>query len=56
MAREMKQRYHLEADRGLLNDPNGLAYFHGKYYIFFNGIALKRTILIKNGEALYQRI
>lgn len=35
MAREMKQRYHLEADRGLLNDPNGLAYFHGKYYIFF---------------------
>lgn len=31
----MKQKYHLEPDRGLLNDPNGLAYFHGKYYVFF---------------------
>lgn len=31
----MRQRYHLEPDRGLLNDPNGLAYFKGEYYVFF---------------------
>ena len=31
----MRQKYHLEPDRGLLNDPNGLAYFKGKYYVFF---------------------
>lgn len=31
----MRQKYHLEPDRGLLNDPNGLAYFKGEYYVFF---------------------
>lgn len=31
----MRQKYHLEPNRGLLNDPNGLAYFKGKYYVFF---------------------
>lgn len=30
-----KQKYHLEPDRGLLNDPNGLAYYKGKFYAFF---------------------
>ena len=30
-----RQQYHLEPDRGLLNDPNGLTYFKGKYYVFF---------------------
>jgi len=29
-----KNILHLEPDKGLLNDPNGLAYFNGKYYIF----------------------
>lgn len=33
--REKKQQFHLEPERGLLNDPNGLAYFNGKYYVFF---------------------
>lgn len=33
--RDKKQQFHLEPDRGLLNDPNGLAYFNGKYYVFF---------------------
>lgn len=33
--REKKQHFHLEPPRGLLNDPNGLAYFNGKYYVFF---------------------
>lgn len=32
---KMRQSYHLEPDRGLLNDPNGLAWFNGKYYVFF---------------------
>ena len=30
-----RQTYHLEPPRGLLNDPNGLAYHNGKYYVFF---------------------
>lgn len=30
-----KQQFHLEPDRGLLNDPNGLAYYKGNYYVFF---------------------
>lgn len=29
------QKYHLESNKGLLNDPNGLVYFKNKYYIFF---------------------
>ena len=35
MEETMKQQYHLEPDRGLLNDPNGLSWFNGKYYVFF---------------------
>lgn len=31
----IRQQYHLEPDKGLLNDPNGLAWFNGKYHIFF---------------------
>ena len=29
-----KQNLHLEPRHGWLNDPNGLAYFNGKYHIF----------------------
>jgi len=28
-------RFHLEMPFGLINDPNGLAYFNGEYHIFF---------------------
>lgn len=35
MTAVIKQEYHLESYRGLLNDPNGLAWFGGKYYVFF---------------------
>ena len=31
----IRQQYHLEPDKGLLNDPNGLCWFNGKYYVFF---------------------
>lgn len=27
--------FHIEMKKGLINDPNGLAFFEGKYYIFF---------------------
>lgn len=30
-----RQRYHLEPPCGLMNDPNGLACYNGKYYAFF---------------------
>ncbi len=30
-----KQRYHLEPDIGLLNDPNGLVFYKGIYHVFF---------------------
>ena len=29
-----KNYFHLEPPRGLLNDPNGLSYFQGNYYVF----------------------
>lgn len=30
-----KQCYHLEPPAGLMNDPNGLVWFRGRYYVFF---------------------
>lgn len=30
-----RQQYHIEAPTGYLNDPNGFAYFDGKYHLFF---------------------
>lgn len=35
MSAMIRQQYHLEPDKGLLNDPNGLSWFCGKYYVFF---------------------
>lgn len=35
MKPDKRQRYHLEPPKGLLNDPNGLVWFRGKYYVFF---------------------
>lgn len=34
LANNWKQNLHLEPRHGWLNDPNGLAYFNGKYHIF----------------------
>lgn len=31
----INQTFHIEAPYGLINDPNGLSYFKGQYYIFF---------------------
>lgn len=28
-------KYHIYPETGLMNDPNGLAYFNGKYHVFF---------------------
>ena len=30
-----KLQYHVEPEKGWLNDPNGLCYFNGKYHAFF---------------------
>ena len=29
------QTYHLEPPCGLMNDPNGLSFYHGRYRVFF---------------------
>ncbi|WP_259686318.1 hypothetical protein [Lactobacillus helveticus] len=44
-----KNILHLEPSRGLLDDPNGLVQFNGKYYVFHNGIGLVLIIHIKSG-------
>ena len=49
--KDRKQAYHIETEKGLINDPNGLSYFKGKYYVFFsNGILMRQTTHIKYGE------
>lgn len=42
MSEMIRQQYHLEPDRGLLNDPNGLSWFQGKYYVFFQWNRFKK--------------
>ena len=29
-----RQKYHIQPNTGLLNDPNGFSYFKGKYHLF----------------------
>lgn len=35
MSIDIRQKFHLEPDVGLLNDPNGLIQYKGIYYVFF---------------------
>lgn len=37
-----KQCYHLEPPTGLMNDPNGLVWFRGRYYVFFQWNSLEK--------------
>ena len=30
-----KPLFHIHPQHGLLNDPNGLAYYNGKYHVFY---------------------
>ena len=39
---DKKQYYHLEPPAGLLNDPNGLCWYRGKYRVFFQWNRLKK--------------
>ncbi|MGT2799305.1 glycoside hydrolase family 32 protein [Streptococcus marmotae] len=34
MENQYRNVFHLEPGKGLLNDPNGLAFYQGKYYVF----------------------
>lgn len=38
-----RQQFHIEADSGYLNDPNGFAYFDGKYHLFYQWSPLRYT-------------
>lgn len=35
MSIDIRQKFHLEPNVGLLNDPNGLIQYKGIYYVFF---------------------
>ena len=35
MKQFVRQKFHLEPNVGLLNDPNGLIQYKGIYYVFF---------------------
>ncbi|WP_124067717.1 sucrose-6-phosphate hydrolase [Clostridium sp. E02] len=35
-----RQRYHIQPNTGLLNDPNGLAYYEGWYHLFYQWFPL----------------
>ena len=30
-----RQKFHIQPTTGLLNDPNGFAYFNGEYHLFY---------------------
>lgn len=35
MKNDFRQSFHLEPQKGWLNDPNGLCYFKGRYHVYF---------------------
>ena len=35
-----RQTFHIQPETGLLNDPNGLIYFNGKYYVSHQWLSL----------------
>lgn len=35
-----RQGYHIQPETGLLNDPNGFAFFHGEYHLFYQWFPL----------------
>ncbi|HAX72168.1 MAG TPA: sucrose-6-phosphate hydrolase, partial [Firmicutes bacterium] len=30
-----RQKFHIQPNTGLLNDPNGFSYFNGEYHMFY---------------------
>ena len=35
-----RQKFHIQPTIGLLNDPNGFAYFNGEYHLFYQWFPL----------------
>ena len=35
-----RQKFHIQPTTGLLNDPNGFAYFNGEYHLFYQWFPL----------------
>ncbi|SUM34162.1 sucrose-6-phosphate hydrolase [Staphylococcus gallinarum] len=46
-ASKYRQRYHIQPTTGLLNDPNGLIYFDGKYYVSQPMVSFRTRTWIK---------
>lgn len=46
-----RQTFHIEADSGYLNDPNGFSYYNGKYHMFYQWSPLR---YLENPERWYQ--
>ena len=45
-----RDNFHFEPPFGLINDPNGLSYYKGEYYIFFSGTHMAVSTRINIGE------
>lgn len=52
---EWRQTYHIQPVTGLLNDPNGFAYFAGEYHLFISGFLLERTMGSSTGTIRPQK-
>lgn len=56
MGIDIRQKFHLEPNVGLLNDPNGLIQYKGIYYVFFQWNRFEKIIHIRSGDYLLQKI
>ena len=47
MSIDIRQKFHLEPNVGLLNDPNGLIQYKGIYYVFFQWNRFEKNLTYK---------
>ena len=55
MSIDIRQKFHLEPNVGLLNDPNGLIQYKGIYYVFFQWNRFEKIIHIRSGDYLLSK-